>query len=833
MGTLVQDLRYAFRTLKHNPGFAIVAIISLALGIGATSAIFSFASFMLLRPLPVPDASGIIIIQSLLRGESLGGGGLTDYSPLSYPDFDDLRRRSTSFEGFAASQYMQFGFASDKTALPQMKFGALVNGSFFSVLGVRPELGRGFRDDEDKVPGRNAVVMLGHDLWKTEFASNADVIGNIILLNGLPFTIIGVAPESFTGPNNAIRAELYVPLAMQPALAGSLENELEARDFRLLTVYGRLKPGIGVRQAAAEARLIGQQLAQTYPKTNRTCSLVVATYRMNQLTSVPIATRLCLFLMALAATVLLIACANVMNLMLSRASGRSREIAVRLAMGAKRSRLVRQLLTESLVIAILGGVAGLVVAQAGAHLFSQMRIPADVPVVIDVRLDGQVLLFTLAVSIVSVILFGLAPALESTKPDLVSALKSTAGTAGKRSRLLGRNALVIAQVAASLLLLVAGTQAYRGASILLSAPAGFRSTNILLASFNPTLARNSAEQTKQFYRRLLEQAQVLPGVKSAALAQAVPYVPMPPAIRVVPEGVQLPAGTEAVNVLSNTVSNDYFETIGVPIVEGRHFDDNDRDDSERVAIVNEQFASNYYPNQSALGKRLRLNGTDGAFVKIVGVAKQSKYIFPIEPSLEHVYLPLVQNPPTGVGGDWSPSGMTLMLETEGASGEAAGPLRELVRRLDSRQPIYSVRSIEDIFDIRATKTLGMFIKAIGALAILGLALALIGLYGLMTYSVSLRQREIGIRMAIGGAPASVVSMILRQGMMLAASGVGLGLVLSLLASKPTAVRVYSHGFDWPLVALVTIALLIMAALGAYIPARRASHVDPNTVLRQE
>ena len=391
----------------------------------------------------------------------------------------------------------------------------------------------------------------------------------------------------------------------------------------------------------------------------------------------------------------------------------------------------------------------------------------------------------------------------------------------------------MAQVAVSLLLLIVGTQAYRGASILLSAPPGFRSTHILLASFNPTLARNSAEQTKQFYKRLLEQARNLPGVKSAALAQAVPYVPMPPAIRVIPEGVPLPAGTEAVNVLSNTVSDDYFETIGVPIVEGRHFDDNDREDSERVGIVNEQFARNYYPNQSALGKRLRLNGTDGAFVKIVGVAKQSKYIFPIEPSLEHVYLPLVQNPPTGVGGDWSPSGMTLMLETEGPSSEAAGPLRELVRRLDSRQPIYSVRSIEEVFAMRATKTLGMFIKAIGALAILGLALALIGLYGLMTYSVSLRQREIGIRMAIGGAPASVVSMILRQGMMLAASGVALGLVLSLLASKPTAVRVYAHGFDWPLVALVTIALLLMAALGAYIPARRASQVDPNSVLRQE
>jgi len=818
---MIQDLRYALRTLRHNPGFALVAIISLALGIGANAAIFSLADFMLLRPLPVPKASEIIVVQSQFRGENLGG--LTEYSPLSYPDFDDLRKKSHSFAGLTTSQYLQFGFATDKTALPQMKFGTLVSGNFFSVLGLRPELGRSFRPDEDEVPGRDAVVVLGHDLWTTEFASSPDVVGKTIFLNDLPFIVVGVAPESFRGPNVMIRADLYVPLAMGPTLGGgSQENELEMRGLRVLTVLGRLNPGVRVGQAAAEARVIGQQLAQTYPKTNTTCALVVETYRQAQMHQNSWRIVIVLFLLALAGVVLLIACANVMNLMLSRASARSREIALRLAMGAGRGRLIRQLLTESMVIAILGGALGLIVAQVGVGLSSQIRVPSDIPYVIDVKLDPRVFLFALLVSVASAILFGLAPALKSTKLDLVSALKAGRAGDGKR-RLWGRNALVVAQVAGSLLLLVFATQAYRGASILLSSPAGFRTEHILLASFNPTLARDSMAQTMQFYRRLLDQARTLPHVKSVALSQAVPLLGGSP-MRLIPEGVQLPPGTEALSVFSNLVSDDYFSTIGVPLVEGREFQLTDREDSERVAIINEQFARKYYPNHNAIGKRLRLNSTDGPFVQIIGVAKQSKYVFPFEQPVEYLYLPLAQNPTAA---------MTLMLETEGPSAGVAGPLRDLVRSLDSRQPVYGMRSIEEVFDLRATKTISIMIQAIGGLGMLGLVLALVGLYGLMTYSVTLRQREIGIRMAIGADQATVVRMVLKQGMILAGIGVIIGLPLSLAAARPTAAMVGGHGFNLPLVALVTVALLGMAALGAYIPARRASRVDPNTVLRQE
>ncbi|MGO9268868.1 MAG: ABC transporter permease [Terriglobia bacterium] len=821
---MLNDLRYALRTLRHNPGFALVAIISLGLGIGANAAIFSLVEFLLLRPLPVPHASEVVVVQAQLRGESTG---FIQQAGLSYPDFIDFERKNKSFAGLVASQYFPLGFAQDTATLPKMKFGALVSGSFFDVLGVSPSLGRSFRADEDQVPGRDAVAVLGHDFWGTEFASSPDVVGKSIFLNGLRFTVVGVAPEAFRGPMVFMRADLYVPLAMQPALAGgSQQNELEMRGLRPLRVQGRLKPGVSIRQAAAEAGVISQQLAQAYPETNRTCSLEVGTYFHTQVEQYSTPALAFLLMTALAGVVLLIACANVMNLMLSRASARSREIAVRLAIGAGRVRLIRQLLTESLVIAILGGALGLLIAQAGAGLVSRFRIPSDIPVVLDIGLDSRVLVFVLLVSVATAILFGLAPALQSTRPDLVPALKSGGGTPGKQRRFLGRNALVVAQVAGSLLLLVFATQIFRAASYLLSSPIGFRADHLLTAGFNPTLARETMEQTKEFYRQLLDQARTLTGVRTAALSQGVPFMQFTgiSSTRVIPEGVQLPVGTEAVTLFSNTVSEGYFRTLGVPIVAGRDFLLSDRAESPRVAIVNEQFARKYYPSQSAIGKRLQLNGADGPFAEIIGVAKQSKYLNPLEPPMEYLYLPWDQN---------RTAAMTLMLETEGPPAAMAGPLRDLLRRLDAKQPIYAVRSMQEVYDLTVKQRMDIIRQIIGALGFFGLALALVGLYGLMMYSVSLRHREIGIRMAIGADHTAVVRMVLKQAMLLATTGVAIGLLLSLLASKVTAALPGGHGFDLPLVAPVTLALLAMAALGAYFPARRASQVDPNTVLRQE
>jgi predicted permease len=766
-------------------------------------------------------ASDLIVVQSQLRGEAIGG--IFQYSGLSYPDFKDLRDRNKSYTGLTASQYSQFGFATEKGALPQMKFGELVSGDFFRVLEVPLELGRPFRPDEDSVPGRDAVVVLGHELWRTDFASDPNVVGKTIFLNNVPFTVIGVAPEPFTGSNGLVRSALFVPLAMGPRLQDDLQQSmLEKRDNRGMTVYGRLKPGVSVAQAAAEARVVSQQLAQAYPATNRTCSMVADTDVQARLKQDPLDAALVFFLLALAGVVLLIACANVMNILLSRARARSREIAIRLAIGAGRGRLIRQLLTESLVIAVLGGALGLLVAMAGADLFSQMRFPTDVPIVLDVRLDPRVLLFTILASVASALLFGLAPALQSSHPDLVPALKSGKADDGKRRRLLGRNTLVIAQVAGALLLLVFATQAYRGASIVISRPAGFRTSHLLMASFNPTLARYTPERSKEFYKLLLERARNLTGVKSAALTQAVPMLPGGDTSRLVPEGVKLPPGTEAISVMSNTVSEDYFDALNVPIVQGRAFQETDRAESRPVAIVNELFARKYYPNQSPIGKRLRLKGDKDEVLEIVGVARQSKYFFLVEPPVDYLYRPLSQNPQQA---------MTILVETAGPSSAAAGPLREIVRSLDAGQPMYGVRTMEEVFDQRATKTLGILTEAIGAMGLLGLILAMVGLYGLMSYSVSLRAREIGIRMAVGAGRSGVLGMVMKQGMVLAAAGVSIGLVLCLLASKAVTAAVGVPGFNLPFVALVTAGLVGAAALGAYAPAWRASRLDPNAVLR--
>jgi predicted permease len=819
---MLHDLRYALRTLRQNPGFALVAIISLALGIGANAAMFSFADALVLRPLPVPDASGLVMVQSQSRGENIGS--FAAYFPVSYPDYTDTRDKSQSFSGLSAARFGQFGFTAQKGALPQMEFGELVSGNYFQVLGVQPALGRAFRSEEDQVRGRDAVVILGHDLWKNELASDRDVIGKAIFLNGSQFTVVGVAPESFLGSNTLIRSALFVPLATEPLLANEGPKFLDHRDMRGLTVRGRLKTGVSVAQAAAEVKVIGQQLSRAYPDTNRTTALIASTDQKARLQQDPYDSLLVVFLLALAAMVLLIACANVMNLMLSRARARSREIAVRLAIGAGRTRLIRQLLTESLVIALLGGAVGLVVAEAGVDLFSQIRIPSAIPVVLTFKLDPRVLLFALFISVASAILFGLAPALRTTNPDLVPALKSGKADGGKRRRFLGRNALVIAQVAGSLVLLVFATQAYRGAAIILAAPVGFRTDHILMASFDPTLSRYKADQTADFYKRLLERARGLSGVKSAALAQDVPMGVNGGGSRIVPEGVQLTPGTEAVILLSDCVSDGYFETMGVPIIEGRGFRDTDRADSPRVAVVNEQYVRKYYPKQSVIGKRFKLTGPGGGTVEIVGVAKQSKYSFIVEPTLEFVYLPMSQNPRPA---------MTLLLETAGRPSDLSGPLRNMVRSLDAGQPVFGIRTIEEFFDQRARKLLGVLLQVILAMGLLGLVLALVGLYGLMTYTVGLRQREIGIRLAIGANQGSVLRMVLKHGTILAAIGVAIGLLLSVIAGKPTAAILGSAGFNLPLLVLVAVALLAAAGFGAYIPARRASLLDPNVVLRQE
>ncbi len=815
---MINDIRYALRTLRQNPGFALVAILSLALGIGANAAIFSLADAMLLRPLPVPKPSQVVGVRWQHRGDPPGD--------VSYPDYVDYRNKTRSFDGLAAFKITSVGFAKSKDVLAQMKAGFLVSGNCFHALNVEPQIGRGFRPDEDQAPGREAVVVLSNDLWRSEFGASPDAVGRTVYLDGIAFTVIGVAPESFTGIDQYFRPAFYIPLAIWPRLAGSPDrNFLEKRAERGLTVKGRLKPGVSVKNANAEADVIAKWLEQAYPDTNRNFSATVRTEFQARVDMSPYDALLAGLLLALVGVVLLIACANVANLLLSRARARSREIAIRLAIGAGRRRLVRQFLTESLVIALMGAAAGLVLAQAAVNFFSRVRIMSEIPIVLDVRMDMRVLLYALLAAVASAVIFGLAPAIQATRSNLVPALKSGTGNGeGKRRRLLGRNALVIAQVAGSVLLLVCATQLYRGTSYLLSQPPGFRTNHLLMVTFDPTLVRYTPAQAQDFYKRLEERARAIPGVKSAALTRMVPMANIFSGESVIPEGYEMPKDKETEEVFSNTVGEGYFSTIGIPIVEGRPFQATDSADSRRVAVVNEWFAKKYYPREDAVGKRFWIDSRKNQPVEIVGVAKGSKYVSLAEPPFNVIYLPLSQNPQTR---------MTLLLESYGDSEALLAPVRDTVRGLDANLPIYSVHTMEEYFEERARKIFALLSQVIGTMGLLGLTLALMGLYGLMSYSVSRRTREIGIRMAIGADRNGVVRMVLRQGLLLTGIGVGIGVPLSLAFGRALTASMQIPAFDPRVFAAVPVALVLMAMLSAYIPARRASRINPVEALRLE
>jgi predicted permease len=802
--------------LFKNPGFTLVAVLSLAIGIGVNSAMFSLADALLLRPLSVSRPGEVVSVEGKTPGDPVGD--------LSYRDYVDFRDRSRSFAGLVAFTTSTFGFSAKPDALPQMKMGMLVSGNLFRVMGVEPELGRGFRPEEDRTQGRDAVVVLGHDFWEKQLGADRSIVGQKVRLNGIEFTVIGVAPERFTGMDQYFRPAMYLPLMMAPRLAANPEhNMLERRADRGLTVKGRLQHGTSTAQAQAELAGIAKGLEQAYPATNRDQGVAVRTELQSRIERHGDAA-LVAMLMALAALVLLVACANLASLLLSRARARSREIAIRLAVGAGRLRLIRQLLAESLAIALAGGLVSLLLANAGAAFLSRIQIPTDLPIVLSIKVDGRVLWFSLAVSMISALLFGLVPALQASRTNLVPVLKAGDADSSGKQRLWGRNALVVAQVALSLVLTIVAAMLFRGfRSELMSGP-GFRTDHLVMMSFDPTLVRYSEAQTQQFYKQLSERARSTPGVQSAALSNVIPMAPNQHQETIVPEGYRFPKDRNSVAVFSDTVDESFFDTMGVPIGRGRGFRESDTVAAPRVAVVNEVLADHYWPKRDPIGKRFRLNDGNGPWVEIVGVAKTGKYLWIGEPPTEYLYLPLAQHPQ---------SNMTLVAQSAGEAASLVAPLREMVRGLDANQPVYDVRTMTDYYQMRAVSVPVMIIETVGAMGLIGLLLAMVGLYGLMAYSVARRTREIGIRMAIGADRAVVVRMVLRQGLTLAVTGLAIGLAASFAAESAVNAVFSSTGRDPLAYLLVAPALLAVTLLAAWIPARRASLIDPMRALHYE
>jgi putative ABC transport system permease protein len=817
-----QDLRYAWRAMRHNPGFTLVAAGSLAIGIGASAAVFSMADALLLRPLPVPRPSEVVVFRNSAEISSWG----SQFRSVSYPDYRDLRGAVRSLSGLAAFDDFSAALSTDSRSEPQLTLGTLVSGDFFSVLGVEPALGRGFRLDEEATTGGARVAVLSHAAWKAQFGGDLSVLGRSVRVNGTDLTVVGVAPERFTGMDLMVRTSFYVPFSVAPALLGpDGEARLTRRDRRGLTVEGRLRPGTSLAQADAEVEALARNLAAAYPDTNKNQALNLRTQLQARIESSPPDAAIMAMLLTLVALVLLIACANVAGLLLSRSGSRAREIAVRLAVGASRARLVRQLLTESLLLALLGGLMGLAFAALGVHFFSSIPMPTDIPVVLDVKLDRRVLIFSLAASVISACVFGLVPALRATRNDLVSSLKAGEAGLSGLGRILGRKALVVSQVALAVVLLAAATSLFRGIEKNLTGDPGFRTTGLLTASFDPSVRRYTPEQTRAFYRELLERARLLPGVDAAALTRAIPMSNGQALVSFTPEGYTLPEGRENLTSLGNIVDATYFDTFGVAIVRGRAFRETDGPEAPRVAIVNEEMAGRYWPGGDAVGKRVRLDGTEGPFAEIVGVARNHRYVWTGEAPTEYMYLPFLQE---------ERSRMSILLLTEGDPLTFAAPLRTLAASVGPGVPMNSVRSMADHYGARAVRLPRMIVTTVASMGLSGLLLALVGLYGLMAYSVSRRTREIGIRMAIGAERSAVVGMLLRHGLALTLPGIAIGLVGTLFTSRLLAAAVSGVSPTDP-AALIAIPLGLMTVtlLATLVPALRAARLDPREALRQE
>ena len=658
---MLLSIRHALRVLRKDPGFTIVVICSLAIGIGATAAMFSFADSMLLRPLPVREPERVVAINTVVS--PLFGTN----PPISYPDYVDLRDRNRTFDGLVAASYSFFGFSPDAASQPHMKWGLYVSGNFFRVLGVEPALGRSLRPDEEQAEGRDAVCILGHDFWVGQLGASPSAIGSRVRLNGIDFSVIGVAPERFTGIDLLFRPQIFVPLAMSPRM--SQQNYLHDRDYGWLLVKGRLKPKVRLEQAKADTGALALELEKLHSHANRDRRLQVETELQFRVAQGPAQTTMVAMLLLLGICVLLAACANVAGLLLSRARARSREIAVRLAIGASRVALIRELSLENFLLAVTGGLGGVLVAGVMGDFWHSIKFPRDLPIVFDAGVDQRVLLFTLLISVLSTFLFGLAPALGATHPSLVSALKAADADSTGRRRLWGRNTLVAAQVALSLVLLAISATLVRSFRNQLAQGPGYRTDHLFLTSFDTQLAHYAPNQAQRFFQSLLDRTRTAPGVKSAAF---VSHVPMAAAgsVGIAPEGWQLKPGEPTIGTFSADVSDGYFETMGIPILHGRGFEETDRENAPLVAVVNEQMAGHCWKGD-ALGRRFHLGNARGPLIEIVGIAKASKYLWIAEPPMDFVYLPFRQR---------NSSALTLVAESVAWDGATIAPsLREVVR----------------------------------------------------------------------------------------------------------------------------------------------------------
>ena len=816
MSGFLRDVRHAIRLLLRQRGFTAVALLSLALGIGATSALFSIFNTLLWKPLPVSDPDALVVLYRKADTQSF-------YDAFSYPEYRDYRDHAGVFRGLAGYTPMEFAARMDGSEATRV-FGEMVTDDYFDVLGLRFTLGRGF----DASAGTAApAVVLEHDYWASRFDADPGVLGRTITLNDVSFTIVGVAPKDFRGAYAVyFKPAIWVPASSLPQLRrqpGILEN----RSATLFRLIGRLNPGVNAKQAEAACAPIAARLAESFPATNTGMKTFVfpelATRPEVEIGDQSRATA-AIFL-ALTSLVLLIACANVANLLLSRAAARQKEIAIRLAIGSSRRQLVSQLLVEAFVLAVASGLAALGLTALAMRAASSYRVSTDLPLVLSFSIDFRVVVVTMSLSVVAALLFGLLPALRQTRGDLVPALKNDTPIAGRHRRVGLTGLLVIGQVAASLVLLIVAGLFVRSIGGARDMDPGFQTDERFVMALSPRLRNYETTVTETFYRRLLEDVRALPTVSSATLAQ---YVPLDFSIDggdIVAEGRPAPPGKESYQTFSGVADEFYFETLGTRILSGRAFTSADTADSRKVAMVNGTLARALWPNEEPIGRRLRFAGGDADdWIEVVGVIADGKYRQLIEDPRPYLLVPRSQH---------YRDTMTLVVKASRGVDAAIADARRAVAALDPAMPVSDVRTMEQFMErsYMAPRMAALLTIPAGLAALI---IAVVGLYGVIAYWVSQRTREIGIRVAIGAAPSDIRSLVLGQGLVLAGAGLAVGLAAAWAAARLVAGMLFGVSASDPIVFL-TVPILIVAvtAAASYLPARRALRVDPLTALRQQ
>lgn len=826
MEQLVQDLRHGLRLLARRPGFTSVAVASLALGIGLNTTLFSVVNAVLLRATPVVHADRLVEIYSSATADM-------PHFTSSYPDFLSIAQGTDVFEGLAAHSFVRGILATG--GQPALVTGEAVTAGYFDVLGIRPALGRGFLKDEDQGEGQHPVLVLGHGLWQRRFGGRSDAIGRAVELSGVAYTVVGVMPPGFTGALPGLQAEFWVPVMMIDRLSfggiqATTDNDpgptrIQQRGNRWLFLKGRLAPGRTAAQAQAQVETVFARLRQDFKHTNEKTTATVlpaSDVRFHPMLDGYVRAASAVLLAAVG-LVLMIACANVANMLLARGASRRRELAVRAAIGASRGRLVRQLLSESLVLAAVGGGLGVLVAFSATRLLAGLRADMlPVPVHFEPRLDGAVLAFAALASLAATLVAGLLPAWSASRPEIVPSLKADAtGEGSVRRRVALRDALVVAQLALSLVLLVAGALLARGLLAARGTELGFDPTPISSLSFNLQMNGYDEARALAFRKRVIDELRALPGVSAVSLASRLPLAP-----DINMEGVRVAgrhqAQDEPDTIDATGVGADYFRAVGVPLVEGRAFTEQEVDEGRQVLVVNEAFVRRYWPGQSALGRLVHTSGFDHPPHTIVGVSRDHKVRSVGEEPRPYLHFPEARS-----------RRVSLVVRTEQPAAAALPALRKAVLRLE---PQIVFTEDATAAEVAATTLAPTRIGAalLGAFGALALALAAVGLYGVVAYSVSQRAREMGVRTAIGARPGDLVRLVLGQGARLAGVGIGVGAVLAALAGRVFSSLLYGVSPLDPLAyAVAASVLLAVAALANLVPALAAARVDPVRALRSE